>query len=287
MQFGMWDTLFNLLLLLFWTEIWDHDRKSISINPLLDPVEQIRRTALGAIRPALPFLSPRALAGGVVVFLVVFRGLALPQNVSWTLRLGLIATRANGAGLVTGLQMSALSLAVFLFHLWSISLIYVHTRRQAALHNSSDALDRISRPFTDIDVVYRPAALLGFGMLLAWLFTHIGSSSTLAPGTANAASLAGFLRLLILALAGWVAVLPMIQRLLILLIIGSFVSLFTASHALGAFCREWIDLIVGPLRRYPLRLGMLDLTPLIFMFALTFVYAFLMGILARAYSALL
>ena len=52
------------------------------------------------------------------------------------------------------------------------------------------------------------------------------------------------------------------------------------------FCRTWIDFLMGPLRRYPLRIGMLDLTPIIMIFALDFLHRFMMGILARSYLKL-
>ena len=61
--------------------------------------------------------------------------------------------------------------------------------------------------------------------------------------------------------------------------------MFGHSHAIMVFCREWMDLLLGPLRRYPMRLGMLDLTPLIFIILLRLVHSLLMALLWTSYQS--
>lgn len=281
MKFGMWDTLFNLFLMLFWLEIWRLDSAAFARNTMLAPVRQIQETLIGFLQPVLPFLSRRAIAAAALVFLIVFRGLAVPNNVNWSIRMGFAATWTEGASLPACLVMSAMSFAVFLFKLWCISLIYARTRRDASRGESSDALFHVSRPFTDIGMPLRFPGLLFAGVLLAWLFAAVAVPPRLSvTGPSGWGPLAG-LRLLLVSLSGWVAVLPVIQNLLLLAIIGSFVSLFAGSTALAGLCREWIDLLIGPLKRYPIRVGFLDLTPLVFLFAIGFAHAFLYGFLAR------
>jgi len=286
MKFGMWDTLFNLFLMLFWMEIWCSDRASRSRNLMLAPVVQIQKTALDFLQPVLSILPRRMIAALALVFLLAFRGLAVPHNVNWSVSLGFASTWSDGTRMSACLIMSLLSFVVFLFKLWCISLIYTRTQQASSFNDSTDALYRLSRPFVDIPVNFRPLALLAVGILLAGLFTAIGVSPLEVGSRTNPPDLAMFFRLVIVSLSGWVAVLPVIQNCLLLVIIGSFVSLFTGSHGLTAFCREWIDLLIGPLKRYPIRIGMLDLTPLVFMFALGFIHAFLYGILARSFQML-
>ena len=99
-------------------------------------------------------------------------------------------------------------------------------------------------------------------------------------------ALTSLFKLLMLALIGWVQLLPMLQSLMLLLIIGSWVSMFAQSHNLAMLCRDWINLLLGPLRRYPLRIGMFDLSPIVFFFAIGLVHAILMSILVAAYNSL-
>ena len=271
--------------MVFWMEIWRRDRASLSLNRMLAPLAGIQKTMIDFLRPVLPFLSRRMIAAVALVFLLLFRGLAVPHNVSWSVRLGFAATWTDGTRMSACLVMSLMSFAVFLFKLWCISLLYGRSQRDSTYSDSSDALYQLSRPFIDIAVHIRPLVLVAFGVLLAWMFTTIG----VAPqqgGTNGQPEVVNVVRLVIMSLSGAVAVLPVLQNSLLLVIIGSFVAVFTGSHRLASFCREWIDLLIGPLKRYPIRVGMLDLTPLVFMFALGFVHAFLMGILARSFQML-
>jgi uncharacterized protein YggT (Ycf19 family) len=286
MKFGMWDTLLNLFLMLFWLAIWHRDDRALSLNHMLAPLARIQKSMIDFLQPVLPFLPRPVIALLAFIFLLVFRGLAVPHNVNWAISLGFAATWTDGTSLRGCLFMSVMSFAVFLFKLWCVSLIYVSTRRGASVRDSSDALYQVSHPFVDVPIPLRPFALLGFGILLAWLFAAIGVAPQGAAAPAFSWSPAAAARLLVISLSGWVAVLPVLQSLLVLVIIGSFVSLFTGSHALAAYCGEWIDLLIGPLRRYPLRIGMLDLTPLVFVFLLRVVYLVLIAALARSFQML-
>ena len=124
------------------------------------------------------------------------------------------------------------------------------------------------------------------GVLLAYLLTVVGEVPERATVYETATTPLLAARLLLVSLSGWVALLPVVQSCLILMIIGSWVSMLTGSHGLASFCREWIDLLIGPMRRFPLRIGMLDLTPLVFMFALGFVHVLLQSILLHSFLKL-
>ena len=72
------------------------------------------------------------------------------------------------------------------------------------------------------------------------------------------------------ALIMWVSILPLIASLLTVVIIGSWIAMFSGSTSTMYVCNEWMTFLLGPLRRYPIRIGMLDLTPLIALLALPY-----------------
>jgi uncharacterized protein YggT (Ycf19 family) len=280
----MWDTLFNLFLMLFWVRFWGCNSREWTFNRYLAPIRRAQQAVLTFLQPVFGRLSEGLMTGVVFAFLLIFRGLAAPQSARWALGFGFVVRRVDAANLFACVAFSVLSFAVFIFKIWSLSLIYVGPRRQVEAGPAS-ALQQLARPLTAMAGVRRPAFLLVCGMLLAWLLNRTGQ----APAQ-FAWSPAPFwhqaLRLAVASLAAWVAVLPLLQSLLILLIIGSWVSMFTHTQGLMWFCRDWLDMLIGPLRRYPMRLGMIDLTPLVFMFALSLLHSLLTAVLWRAYAAL-
>jgi uncharacterized protein YggT (Ycf19 family) len=283
MRFGMWDTLFNLVLVLLWLRIWAADSRELLFNPFLSPVARIQTAIIEFLKPVLPFLSARIIAAVALVFLMAFRGLAVPRNADWVIRLGFLPVAADPASIRSGLSMSALSFGVFLFSLWGISLLYVTTYGRARRGPAPEAVFLASRPFTTLPASLRPPVLLALGMLLVLVLAPLAGAPAVAADVAPRA-LALSLRAVLVTLSTWVALLPLIESLLILLIIGSLVSTFTGSPALAGFCHEWISLLIGPLSRYPLRLGLFDLTPLVFIFVLRVVHLFLVSILWRSYQ---
>ena len=53
------------------------------------------------------------------------------------------------------------------------------------------------------------------------------------------------------------------------------------------FCREWLNMLMGPLRRYPLRIGMIDLTPIVMIIAIQIVHQVCSYILLKSYLGLM
>ena len=63
--------------------------------------------------------------------------------------------------------------------------------------------------------------------------------------------------------------------------------MFAGSPPLQLASREWMDFFMGPLRRYPLQIGPVDLTPLVMLVGLSFAQRILMYFLLRSYLLLL
>jgi len=242
------------------------------------------------LRPAFFAMPVRLIALIALIFLLVFRGfifqgVGIARGNSWMLRLGFEHAVAD-VGILSHIAFSFQSFAIFLFKIWSLSLIYVRTGRGISSSHTTETLRHLSRPFTDFRTEVRPFILLVYGMLLVLLLNLTGR---VVPGLIEWQSgghRSVFLEYGISVLAGWLDILPIMRSLMMFLIIGSLVSMFTGSHGLMFFCREWMDFFLGPLRRYPIRVGVFDLTPIIFFIAVQFIYGFLKGILIRSYLAL-
>ncbi len=283
MEFGSWDTAFNLVLLLFWYQIWAGREHADLFNPYLAPMIRIADSVMHFLRPVF-FSTPREIVAAIsLVFALVLRGLAVPTESAGTVAIGFEIRTPYDGEIWSCILLSFLSFGVFAFKLWGISLIYVHGRQASRFNHASSTLYSLARPFADMPRQWRPVVLLVTGTALGILLDLAGVPP---PGAPAAAGTGHLIQCVISAVAGWVNVLMILQSALIVLIIGSWISMFMASHGLMFFCREWIDLILGPLRRYPMRIGMLDLTPIVFFFGVSIVHGILQGILWRSYQGL-
>lgn len=292
MQVGMWDVLFNLAALLFWFRLWAVEDRTF-FNPYVSPLLRVA-DRVADVGKSLSFgHRPRTTAAAAILLLVALRPLFFlllgrlgrgdgQTVIYWPLEFGFHGRGPVGA-IPWLLLLSAFSFAAALFNVWGISLLYLHRNRNHRLDHTEEMLDLACRPFSDLPLRLRPLVLLAFGMFLASL---LGSSA--APAYWRSLVLpASLLKLALSALLAWVNVLPMIANAMILLIIGSWVALFAQSESVHAFCHDWLDLLVGPLRRYPIRLGFLDLTAIVFLALLGYVvYPALVKILGIAYGRL-
>lgn len=291
--FGFWDTLSNILVLLLWFRIWtDSTDRIVVFNPYLAPIGRAADTILAFVRSGFPAIPPRLAAGLCIFVVLLLRGLLVPADAAWCVSMG-FERQALLTSAPRALLFSIISFAAFLFKIWGVSLIYVRTnavpsdRTAAALHD-------LARPFTDLRIELRPLALLLVGMVIAALVDILGRVPEVGrPETLTAiinwrggSFLIPAIQLAILAMAGWTQILLLLQYIMIMLIIGSWASLFMSSPGLMMFCKDWMDMLLGPLRKRPMRIGMFDLSPLVFFFALMIVHFLLLGILATCYQLL-
>lgn len=284
MQFGPWDTLLHILVFFFWFRIWTGDDRNLFFNPYLAPLDRLSRSIITFLRPAAFGLPARFIPVIGLIALLILRGAAVPQSAPGMLRFGFAFFTPDADRFISCLALGILSFCVFLFKIWSFCLIYVRTKTSSSDH-AADALYYLSRPFSDLDIRLRPLILIVCGTALAYLL-NLAGVSTNERALANTTILVLLLKHGILALAAFADVLRLIQSFIMLLIIGSWVSMFSAAHGLMAFCAEWMDMLLGPVRRFPLRIGMFDLTPLIFWFVLGYAWRILLRILLESYLKL-
>ncbi|MDA0989351.1 MAG: YggT family protein [Verrucomicrobia bacterium] len=291
MQFHTWDTLFNILILLFWSHLWFRPTRNLSFNPYLAQMNRLSSVIINFLKPAFFVLPDRAVAFIGLLFLMVLRAFAAPRgHNAWVLKLGFDWRQVGPDRIDSFLIFSVLSFAIFLFSLWAFSLFFVHGHQQDSRH-TVQSIDQLAQPFTRIPYEWRPGVLVGFGMLIVLVLTIVGHRSHGGPipyiNQTATIDVRLFLFCAISTLSAVVDILDVLVNLMILLIIGSWVSLFTGSRGIAYFCQEWIELILGPMRRFPVRVGMLDLSPIIYMFVLMTINRVLQTILYNSYRSLL
>ncbi|MDP6630885.1 MAG: YggT family protein [Kiritimatiellia bacterium] len=292
MSFSTWDTLFNLLLITFWFRIWtDDEDRNVHFNPYLAPLARLSRTILHFVEPVFLGLRPAAVAAIAMSIIVVFRALVAPRQAIWMLSLGIDQQPLDGT-LPHVIAFSVLSFGCFLFRLWGISLLFTWIGAHRSQENPVSMLHYLARPFSNIRIQLRPMVLLMYAAVLIVLLDRFGQPAQAGfglPGSlvwSGPEAVTSFFKLLVLSVAAWVQLLPLLQSLMLMLIIGSWISMFTQSQGLAMLCRDWINLLLGPLRRYPIRIGMLDLSPIVFFFAIGLAHALFMSIIFAAYKSL-
>lgn len=295
MSFGPIDLLFNVVVMLFWFRAWSKDPRQASLNPYLSGIVQFTDPVVGLFRGLFRGLTARQAAFAGVVALILFRGVALPAlnpervRHAWVLRLGFQAispaATAHSEGMLLFVMFSVLSFAVFLFQVWVFALFFLAGFRQPRPDLlPAEFMDAVARPFSAARGPTRPFLLLGCGVVLSVVMrAAAGGVSAAMPGSVAGGVRVG-LQYAISATAGAVDMLLVLRSLLIVLIVGSWISMFAGAQALALLSREWLDFLLGPFRRFPIRVGPLDLTPLIAFFALGIVHSALnQNILPRLY----
>jgi uncharacterized protein YggT (Ycf19 family) len=284
MELGTFDLLFNILLLVFWFRIWTGGDSRLFFNPYLAPISRVTESIFAFLWPVFRRTPRSLLAIILVILLLAFRGLMIPSATIWTLTFG-FEHQICPQPLQYHMVFSVLSFCIFLFKVWGFSLIFVRTRLGPFDH-AWDTLYRLSLPFSNLKAELRPLALAPFGVLLAFLLNLAGGLAQSDAALLGLAKPSLFLKYFISAFACWASVLPVLATLLVVFIIGSWISLFSSFSRLGFLCREWLDMLLGPLRNYPIRIGMLDLTPLVLIFVIQWLYPFLVNVLYTSYGRL-
>ena len=302
MQFTTWDTLINIIILLFWHRVWATDVRTAALNPHLASLQRFSNAILGFLKPAFFVLSERMIAVMAVIFLLLLRAFAAPREAfdstshydGWRIYMGFEVHLPGADSTNTFFMFSVCSFVLFLFKLWGLSLIYVRRDTYVHAQNTTDTFYQLSRPFSSVRYEWRPGILFVIGILLVFLLHFIGPTLLFHSqgkqgllhnhGTIDTILV---LRCAVTALATWIDALSVLIQLIIVFIIGSWVGMFTGNQGVMFFCREWMDFLMGPLRKYPMRIGPVDLSPLVFIIGISISQSFLLSILWQTYSRLL
>lgn len=289
MDYSFWDSLFNLVLLIFWLRIWTQGDKSLLSNKYLMPLTRASDSILGFFKPVFGNASMPLVAIVSLIFLAVFRAFTVPPNALWILQMGFATAQVNAQSLTSCLAFSFASFCLFLFKIWGLTLIYVPTAPHSSFTETHSAIHILGKPFSILPAMLRPAALLLWGMLLAWLLSWVAAppASATQPAAAlialPAAPVTKLIAMATLSIATWAELLNFLQSAMFFLIIGSWLSMMLGMPQTAQFCHEWIDSLLGPFKRYPVRIGMMDLTPIVFFFVLALAYNILRKFLLDIY----
>ena len=148
-----------------------------------------------------------------------------------------------------------------------------------------EMLYSLSRPMSAARKPLRPLLVLAFVAALLWLLAAGGivdpqGAWSMGPPEAVAG------RLLIASLAAGVGVLEVLLTFIMVLIIASWISMVSPGSGVTMFAREWLDFLLSRFGRFRLQLGFIDLSPIIYFFAIELIYAILMFVLVAAFQVL-
>lgn len=279
MKPGFWETATNLFLLVLWFRIWTHDDRGLIFNRYLLPLGRLADKVAGFLNPIFFGLSDRVILAVTLIFLICFRAMFMTPGEPWTIILGPETYACETNRILSCILFSAASFGMLLFRLWGLSLVYVGY--EPTRGHAGEAAYCMTRPFSDIRHGQRPFVLLAVGLLM---ITVLRAASGTGPDGVSVTRHA--LRALVAVLAEWVNLLPAIGALLFLMIIGSWVGTFMGAGGISVLCRDWMDLLLGPLRNKRIRLGMIDFTAWVVLFALNYLHVILYGILAQLHKVI-
>jgi uncharacterized protein YggT (Ycf19 family) len=271
MVFSGWDTLINILAAAFWFGAWGMDSRYAFFNSYLRPLHARAEAVLAFLRPVFANAPDRAVALACVAILLALKAFIAPLAATWDLSIGIRAAAVTAqfpAGRWTeAVSWSLLSFGMFMFVFWSLACPYLGFSRRPE-GQVQTALHALSAPFSWLPPAARPLVLLLFGVGLALLLPRLGAAQ-------ESAGIPWF-GALFAVLSEWVALLDVLSSAVLFVIVGHWIGIGTGSERLQWMCSEWLEHLLGPLRNHQVRLGMLDVTPLIFFFGLRVVqYALL------------
>lgn len=287
-------TLFNIFLFLFWFRIWVIDSRDTLFNHYLTPIARLSDRITDFLSPVFFGASQRVIALVSFVFLIFLRGMAVPYQSNWSIIMG-FERAVNSADLPSCITFSLLSFLSFVFKIHVIAVIYLRTGGATGTH-ADPAISQLAKPFTDITPQYRPVALLVLGMIMVSLADIFGTtqfSSQYAGLTVdcildwnNSPLPLTLTKVALITLAAGVQIIGLLGQLVFFFVVVSWISTFANSRPLSVISRESISFLLGPLRKRQVIIGTIDLTPLIFIVAATFIYKTLMQILSNSLDKL-
>ncbi len=292
MSVTTWDMLFNVVLLLFWIRLWSFNRREFYFNPYLARLSNLTDKVFKFIEPVFFQASVRVVALVSLVFLLIFRCF-LVKSGGWTLGMGGFWMTLHDPGFPGLLAFSFLSFAMFILNLWTFAVVYLTFNSNPAAHTRV-AIRVITYPFSAIKAKHRPVVLLVAGMAIVFAldmltndFRGIAGGEQVIIGDLSTGGVVPYvLRLALISISGILEIILIIRTLMFVLVIGSIISMVAGSPNVAYVCNDWIELLLGFFRRYPLRLGMMDLTPLIFFFVLDITGGIVNEIVLRLFMAI-
>ncbi|MDA3800304.1 MAG: hypothetical protein PF692_14655 [Kiritimatiellae bacterium] len=174
----------------------------------------------------------------------------------------------------------------FLIPFFALATLYVHDTEEKCTSEET-VFFILAKPFSFLTRNTRPIVLFVFVFVLLVVMNFISPLYESANGYMQNKVGFNVVLMLISTLYELIGVLSMLYNFCIVLIIFSWISLFTGSPNLAAFSRSWLYFIMGPLKNVHLQIGPFDLTPLLFIFGLQILHRLLANLLLSSFMHML
>lgn len=287
-DFNQVDFFFNIIVMMFWIQIWNPAPLSLLPNNYTGFVEKLTDPVLRLLR----FLAGNKQVAALlaVTLLLLFRAMAFPAPtgtgpaVEWNINMGLNRVVIPSFTVPARILFSAVSFAVFVFTTWSFEMLLSFAYGKNKPDNmAAGFVYRASFPFSVFNPRLKPLLLIALGSAIILTMNANGLSAL----TADRPLSVNTLRILISATAGIVNALQLLKYLIIGIIIASWIGLLLGSPTAMVASQEWLDYLLGPvLRKFRIQIGMIDLTPLVALLALDFGHRLILTILFIPYAML-
>lgn len=306
---SLYETLLNLVAILFWFAFWNPDSRDIFFNPYVLKIRSFADALIDSIKPFVGrHVSRRMLTALLLLSVLCIKGVLYYSGVQGSLSFGIESSLPGivshnsrtspvpqwcdpdhaiapfGVLAAKYFLFSCASFGVFVFVIWSVAIIYLGARKATGLSRAEGTLFSLAKPLTSVTPLVRPFLLLGLG--IAILAARALFKRGIFPLDMEH-SLLFLAKALLSTVAAWVDVLPYIVTLLGALIVGAWISMFTMSASVGLMCREWLDLFLGPFRNHPIRIGIVDVSPVVLAFVLLMLGRILQYLVLVSYYRLL
>lgn len=264
--YGFWELLTNIIIFSFWIRLWIKEN-SIILNPYLAGICKLPDMIINFLSPAFRKLNYKLMVIILFFILIFLRGVIFfsihqKSEIPWVITFGLQNWKLDSpSGFVI---MSIGSILTFILKLWMLSLFYIYGRKD--IYYSSDsyyALEQAAAPLTYLrKYSQRFITTIILNLIFIFIVLIILSKNNIKFLLYHPFEtlISSFLSISI----EFANLLLVISRLVGILIIGSWVAIFTSSVSLAQLCSDWIELLMGPLGKYKIRIGILDITPIIF-----------------------
>ncbi len=276
----------NLLLLMVWVRLLPQRDEKLFFNPYVAMALSYADRVIGFVKPVLAWLPSYWVGVVVLGFVLVFRGVAVSATgAQWPESFGLWQFAAVVRSPSRSVLFSVVAFGWLLHRLWTLEWVLALLRgRRGGAARASEALGAWAMPVSAVPLASRGLLLLGFGAALGAAMARVGIAHGAVSGQLVQLQVSPGV-LLVLGLSSLVEVLGVASRLVMVLIVLSFVGTLLRSVPAVTIANEGLDLLVGSVFRRPAMAGGINFTPVVFFIGAGILQQFALGGLARLVEA--
>lgn len=282
--------LSNVFLLLLWMRLWRVGPHEFTFNPLLSGPSRLADAVIDFLRPVLIGLPSAWIAGLSLLFLLAFRGVLLcSAGADWQIVVGMGFGRVLGVGNWFDCTVFSITVfVVFLIRIWGLGFLIAVMTPARRPDRVAEAFAHFTRPFSLLPRLHMGLALVALNALLVIHLQHVGRPFTgsFTNGlTALPAALDWQQPVAAVVRLSWLTALSLADSLhtaggaMMGVVLASLLATITQNHGLQQLTRESVAFLLGGFSRRPVVIGLIDLTPLAYFFAMNILYGLATGLL--------